>query len=295
MRYKAVSKTKSTGLGRGFDSLIPHDFDKELLSDNKDRIQKLLISQVRPNPQQPRRHFDTQALTELSESIKRYGILQPIIVSGSGSEDNYIIVAGERRWRAAQLSNLAHIPAIIRDQAELEQLEIALIENVQRVDLSPLEQAASIEKLHQQFNMNYSEIAGRLGKATTTVNNIVRLLQLPSEAIEALRSGAISEGHARSILSLKNNTHLQLELLKRIKKLHWSVRQAEQFVTATKTSAASAMQAASRIVTETPETKKLTKILGLPVAIRRTAKGGRLELRFRSDQELAQILKRLLN
>src|SRR6202008_3740234 len=123
------------------------------------------------------------------------------------------IIAGERRWRAAKIAGLTEIPAIIREPQELEELEIALIENVQRVDLSPLEQAISIERLHQQFNMTYRQIAERLAKAETTVNNLVRLLQLPEAAREALSTGRISEGHARAILALKATPALQTELL----------------------------------------------------------------------------------
>src|SRR3989344_2599891 len=208
------------GLGNGFGSLIPADFDASLLMDADERIQNILISEIMPNPEQPRRIFENTALQELSSSIKQYGILQPLIlVPISGNE--YKIVAGERRWGAAQIAGLEKIPAIVRLEQELEQLEIALIENVQRVDLSPLEQAVSIERLHQQFNMTYAQIADRLGKAVTTLNNIVRLLQLPPSGREALQTGLISEGHARAILALKDLPDKQTELLESIKAKGW--------------------------------------------------------------------------
>src|SRR6266568_3667165 len=190
------------GLGRGFDALIPQDFDKSLLADDQGRIKKLDVTDIEANPDQPRQHFDKEALEQLAASIKTYGILQPLVVTPRGK--NYSIVAGERRWRAGRLAGLKHVPVIVRTSKELEQLEIALIENVQRVDLSPLEQAVSIERLHQQFNSPYDAIAKRLGKANSTVVNIARLLQLPDDAKQALLEKKITEGHARQILALKN-------------------------------------------------------------------------------------------
>ena len=164
--------TKS-GLGRGFDSLIPQNFDNSILLDEGERIQKLALSAISPNKDQPRQQFDESSLKELAESIKNHGILQPLVVTET-SKGAYRIVAGERRWRAAGLAKLSSVPAIVRSMKELEELEIALVENVQRVDLSPLEQAVSIEHLHQQFNLGYEAIAKRLGKAVSTVNNTVR-------------------------------------------------------------------------------------------------------------------------
>jgi ParB family transcriptional regulator, chromosome partitioning protein len=282
----------SKGLGKGFDVLIPKDFDEAILLDSQDRVQKLFVSNVHPNPDQPRKSFDKQSLEELAVSIKRYGILQPLIVSPA--DDGYVIVAGERRWRAAQIAGLEQVPAIVRKREELEQLEIALIENVQRVDLSPLEQAVSIERLHQQFNFSYQSIADRLGKGHSTVHNIVRLLQLPVEAREALQNSNISEGHARAILALKGDDDKQTELLQLIIKNHWSVRQAEQFVTSVKQGAES-VKAKSATIAETPETKQLGKSLGVKVTVKRMANGGRLEIHYKSDDELSNLLNRFGN
>src|SRR3990167_2275283 len=172
-----MASTQKRGLGKGFDSLLPQNFDSSMLADEQDRVLKVLITDIKPNKSQPRTIFDQEALRELASSIKRHGVLQPIILTpmeGGG----YSIIAGERRWRAAVLAKLATLPAIIRTAEELEQLEIALVENVQRVDLSPLEQAASIQRLRDQFNIEYEAIAKRLGKAVTTVQNIARLLAL---------------------------------------------------------------------------------------------------------------------
>jgi len=281
----------SKGLGRGFDVLIPTDFDNAILTDVNERVQKLFIDDIEPNPDQPRRSFDKEALEGLAASIKRHGVLQPIIVSPLNNK--YVLVAGERRWRAAQLAGLKDVPAIVRKREELEQLEVALIENVQREDLAPLEQAVSIERLHQQFNVSYQEIANRLGKALPTVHNIVRLLQLPEDARKALHENQITEGHARTVLSLKEHPEKQKELLRLIMKNHWSVRQAEQFVTSVKQGVGSTKRAAKAAVNETPATKQLGKALQTKVTVKRTAKGGRLEIHYKSDEELEQLVSRL--
>lgn len=283
---------RKSGLGRGFDTLIPQDFDKSLILDEGEKIQKLAVSDLQANPDQPRQHFDKQALEQLAESIKMYGVIQPLVVTPL-KEGKYALIAGERRWRAAQLAKVAKVPAIVRTTKELERLEIAIVENVQRVDLSPLEQAVSIEKLHQQFTMTYEAIAKRLGKATSTINNTVRLLQLPEAARTALHERAISEGHARAILALKDAPEKQQELLAAITKHGWSVRQAERFVVSVKEGFKASKATKQRMQTETPATKQLSKKIGTPVHIRRTAKGGKLEISFVSDEQLESILKTL--
>ncbi|HSX27239.1 MAG TPA: ParB/RepB/Spo0J family partition protein [Patescibacteria group bacterium] len=285
-------KKLAIGLGKGFDVLIPKGFDSNILLDKKERIQSVATSKLKPTKDQPRRQFDEEALNELASSIARYGILQPLIVQPL-KNDIYQIIAGERRWRAATKAGIKQVPVIVRTSKELERLEIALIENVQRVDLSPLEQAISIERLHQQFNMSYSDISTRLGKATTTVNNIVRLLQLPEAARQALEQKRITEGHARSILALKDNPERQRRLLELIEGQGWSVRQAEQFVTAHKQGAETVAKAKAKTVKETPETKILTKKLGHPVTVKRTARGGKLEIHFANDEDLNNLIVQL--
>lgn len=286
-----MSTAKKSGLGKGFDALIPQDFDKSLLFDDQERVQKIALKDLTPNPNQPRQHFDKEALEQLADSIKTYGVLQPLVVTPQNG--GYAIIAGERRWRASQLAGLEKVPAIVRTTQELEQLEIAIVENVQRVDLSPLEQAVSIERLHQQFNMTYEAVAKRLGKATSTVNNIVRLLQLPEAARQALSEKKITEGHARAILALKDLPEKQAELLNAIIKKDWSVRQAERFVVSVKEGYKDKKATKARMQTETPATKKLSKRLGAPVHIRRMAKGGKLEIAFKSDEELEKVLDAL--
>lgn len=282
---------KKQSLGKSFGSLLPDSFDHSLLLDEKERIQKLLIQDVIPNPDQPRKTFDDTSLLQLAESIKNYGILQPLIVTPL-NDGKYSLIAGERRWRAAQLAGHKQVPVIVRTSPELESLEIALVENVQRVDLSPIEQALSIARLHEQFNMEYQTIAERLGKATSTLSNLVRLLQLPGAAREALEQQLISEGHARQILALNKEIH-QLELLELIKKHGWTVHQAEQYVVGHKQGVQTPDKAAKRLATTTDETKKLSKFLKAPVSLKRTAKGGKLEIGFKSDDDLERIIKKL--
>ncbi|MDL2342202.1 MAG: ParB/RepB/Spo0J family partition protein [Patescibacteria group bacterium] len=288
-----MSQTPKRGLGRGFETLLPQTFDKALLLPNDDeRIQKLNVDDVIADAEQPRRHFDEKALAELSESIRQHGVLLPLVVRSLGNK-KYQIVAGERRWRASKLAGLKTVPAIVRSLKELQQLEIALVENVQRVDLSPLEQAVSLHRLHDQFSIAYEAIAKRLGKAPSTVNNLVRLLQLPEAAQAALAKHEISEGHARAILALKGQAKEQANLLAAILQHGWSVRQAERYVSSLKAGVKEPAAVRERVQTETPATKALAKQLGAPVHVKRTAKGGRLEITFKDDDELSKILAQL--
>jgi ParB family chromosome partitioning protein len=216
-------------LGRGFDSLIPVNFAVNDVASPGEHVKKIDISKIVANPDQPRKEFSIDSLNELALSIKQHGVIQPIVVTPMG-DNNYRIVAGERRFRASKIAKLKTIPAIVRNHKELDELEISLVENVQRVDLSPIEQALSIVRLHEQFSMSYKDISKKLSKAETTISNIVRLLQLPKDAIEALQNNRISEGHARAILALKTDEKLQKELLNKIITQQLTVRDAEAFV-----------------------------------------------------------------
>ncbi len=278
---------KKQSLGRGFDALIPKDLDKTILEEDKNRVQKLLISDILPNPDQPRREHTPESLNELTLSVKRHGVLQPIIVIKYGK--GYRIVAGERRWRAAKAAGQKDIPAVVRSLQELEQIEVALIENIQRVDLSPLEQALTVYKLQQQFNLSLEEIANKLGKAASTISNLTRLLQLPDDTREALREGKISEGHARAILALKQRPDKQAELLSSILNNGWNVRQAEQFAVVAKKT-----PKPKRISPDDDKlVKAISKSVGNVVKINRKARGGQLVIHFNNDQELAEIAKKL--
>jgi len=279
-----VSNSK---LGRGFDSLIPKNFDSSILVADEERIKKIPVDLLQANPEQPRVHFDDKALGELAASIEQHGILQPLVITPNG--EKFYIITGERRWRAAKLAGIKTIPAVVRTTAQLERLELALVENVQRVNLSPLEQAASIQYLHEQFSLDFATIGVRLGKASATIQNTARLLHLPELAQQALRNKTISEGHARCILSLKDEKG-QLQLLQLIIKNAWSVRQAERYVIAHKKGGASTATAQKRVATTSPQTEKLTQILKTPVTLKRTAKGGKLEISFKNETELKRII-----
>ncbi|MFT4532158.1 MAG: ParB family chromosome partitioning protein [Candidatus Saccharimonadales bacterium] len=280
-----------SALGRGFDSLIPVDFAVEDVVSPGEQVKNLSLSKIIRNPDQPRKEFDPSALQELAESIKRHGVIQPIVVLPVG--DQYRIVAGERRCRASQIAKLKTIPALIRNHKELEELEISLVENVQRVDLSPLEQAVSISKLRDQFSLSLKEIAAKLGKAETTVSNSVRLLKLPEEAVEALQKNAISEGHARAILALSTDTDAQKELLNKIVVQRWSVREAESFVQQKKNKKASV----STLKKNTPEVAKMISNLNTNaasrVSVREKKNGGVVSVSYRTIEELKSVLSSL--
>jgi len=284
-----MSSKKNSGLGKGFDVLMPQGLDALLTDKTKDRIQNVFIKDISANPDQPRRHFDDQALAELSESIKQYGVLQPLLITEIG-QGRYQIIAGERRWRASKMAGLDKVPVVIRTAEELEQIEMSIVENIQRVDLAPLEQAVSIQRLHELFHISIDDISKRLGKAPSTIVNIIRLLQLPPAAQDALQKGRISEGHARSILALKDLPEQQEQLLLLIQKHGWSVRQAEQFVVAAKGGAKTADKAKKRTVTSTPQTKELSKLLNRQVSVSHMAQGGRLVIRFSTDEDLEDLV-----
>lgn len=284
----------SKGLGKDFSALIPDDMLSEALAvgSSQDVVEQISLTDLMPDPQQPRKHFDEQSLDELAQSILEHGIVQPLIVAKNGKQ--YIIIAGERRFRAAQKAGLESAPAIVRSFGEQEKLEIALIENIQRQDLTVLDLAAAYLKLHDQFGLSYDEVAQRVGKSPSAVHNFVRLLKLPLQAKQALHEGIISEGHARQIVALKDES-VQLELLALIVKNKWTVRQAEQFVVGYKqTEAAKSPKPIDRTRTETPETQQLAKRINAPVLVKHMAKGGQLVIRFKNDDHLKSIVESLI-
>lgn len=280
----------SKGLGKGFDALIPQNFDDSILVAEDEKIHKISVDLLVPNPEQPRSVFNEDELAGLASSIKAHGILQPLVVTPHG--DSYYIIAGERRWRAAKQAGLTSVPVVIRSAKQLERLELALVENVQRVNLSPLEQAVSIEYLHEQFSLGYDVIAKRLGKSTSAVQNTARLVRLTDVSKQALAAKQITEGHARAILALKDAAS-QEKLLALIIKNGWSVRQAERYVVAQRDGASSATKAKAKVATTNTQTKKISQVLHSKVTIRRMAKGGKLEIGFSDDKDLQRITKLL--
>lgn len=279
-------------LGRGMDALIPTDIEFSVMADTGLRVQNLLIQDIVPNVDQPRRQWDDASLRELSNSVKQHGVLQPIIVVKHKDSGGYQIVAGERRWRAAKTAGLKEIPSIVRSLKELEQVEMALIENIQRVDLSPLDQALAIYKLQQQFSLKLDAIAAKLGKAPSTISNLTRLLQLPKPAYQALADAKISEGHARAILALKDMPEKQIELLNCILDNSWTVRQAEQFAVRAKRSQTVVKKTAATPA-DTKLTERLAKALDTQVRVSRRARGGQLIIGFENDDQLQKISQKL--
>ncbi len=275
-----------TALGRGFDGLIPVGFNVDEVAVPGESIKQIAIDKIHINPDQPRKHFDDVALQELASSIKQHGIIQPLVVTPVS--DGYRIVAGERRYRASKLAKLAKLPVIVRNHQELEELEIALVENVQRVDLSPLEQALSIVRLRDQFSLTPKDIAKKLGKAETTISNTVRLLQLTKRGIEALSDGRISEGHARALLALKADEQAQEQLLNEIEQKKYSVREAEQWVQNWKK-----QREQKNNSTDILLVNRLTKLKksGLKIAHRQKKTGGQIIVDYKTQNELDAIIK----
>lgn len=285
---KRMTQIPKRGLGSGLQTLIPQNFDDSLLLKQDERIQKIAIEQISADKGQPRYTFDDQSLIELADSIKIHGILQPLVVTLEAN-GKYRIVAGERRYRAAQLTGLKQLPVIVKKLAHTERSEVSIVENIQRVDLSPMELAISLFRLRTEFGLKNGQIAKQIGKAESTVNNIIRLIKLPKKAQKALEDNRITEGHARAILSLEQWPELQQELLEKIIKHDWNVRQAERFAAANK-EGESKEKVAERTQNETPQTKMLGKKIGAVVQIKPLAKGGKLEIRYKDDQDLERII-----
>lgn len=281
----------SRGLGRGIDSILPSDININRLVPGIS-VQEIDVSELKPNPKQPRRTISDIELSELAQSIREHGVLQPLLISKIA--DDYEIIAGERRFRAAKKAGLKTVPCIVKNYSELQTLEVALIENMQREDLGPLEQAASIKRLHDDFEQTYEQIAKRLGRAYASVANNVRLLNLPTNIQDALTAGKISEGHARSLLSLQD-TNKQEVLFKQIVSQGWSVRRAEQFVKEVKASGElnkKSVQRNSKYV-ENNNTKALSKKLNTTVVINPMAKGGFIKIEYKNDTDLEAIFEKI--
>ncbi len=295
---------RKRGLGRGFDALIPTpvietEFDVTANVDETgqrtsgDQVREVDPGLVDPNPHQPRQNFDEAALEALAASIRVHGILQPMVVTQKGPR--YELIAGERRLRAAKIAGLETVPVIVRSFDEQEKLELALIENLMRAELNPLEVATAYRKLLDQFNLRLADLSERIGKDISTISNTTRLLLLPAEAKRALIENKITEGHARTLLSMKeDNPERQeakrLELLSMILRNNWGVRQAEEYARGYKGKKGSKKAAAARIAAVNQLTMDLGDYLGAKVTQIQRAKGGRLVIEYYSDEELNRII-----
>jgi len=260
------------------------------LSDAGDKSYALEIEigKIAANPYQPRVKFDEEKLEELSQSIKSHGIIQPLVVSRSGSQ--FELIAGERRLQAAKIAGLEKVPAVVRETKEKEKLELALAENVQRHNLNPIEEANAYRRMEKDFQMNQEEVARKIGKSRSAVANKTRLLNLPIEVQKALMEENITEGHAKAILAL-NNSEKQRALLDLILKSNLTVRQAED-----KTKEVS-VKSHRRKVNIDPEIKelenKLTEALGTKVKIKKSGDGGKIVIDYYSEEELDGILDKI--
>jgi ParB family transcriptional regulator, chromosome partitioning protein len=290
---------KKRGLGRGFDALIPtqlvdEEFDVTAKVDESgkrtagDAIREVVPELVDPNPHQPRQNFDANELQALAASIRVHGILQPLVVTKVGSR--FELIAGERRLRAAKIAGLDTVPVIVRSFDEQEKLELALIENIQRAELNPLELATAYRKLVDQFNMSLADISQRVGRERSTVSNTMRLLHLPIEAKHALVDGRITEGHARVILSIEE-ADKQLMILDMMIRKHWTVRQAEEYARGFRGVLGSAKKAEARIAGINQLTMDLGDFLGTKVTQLQMAKGGKLVIEYYSEEELERIYR----
>lgn len=292
------------GLGKGLDSLIPNAVGeakvkkepvKETVTEKKEPETLVKITMVEPNRKQPRKNFDEDALQELSDSIKQFGLLQPILVQDR--RDHYEIIAGERRWRAAKLAGLKEIPVIIRDYSDQEIMEISLIENIQREDLNPIEEAQAYKRLLTEFNLKQDEVAERVSKSRAAVTNSIRLLKLSDEVQQMVIDDMISTGHARTLLAVEDKDE-QYNLAQRIFDEKLSVRDVEKLVKnlhkpekAPKKTENKTMEVIYQDIEEKLKQKLSTKVVV-------TSKGegtGKIEIEFYNNEDLDRILDMIGN
>ncbi len=280
-----MSRPHERGLGRGLGALIPRA---------STGLRDIAVDTVRPNPWQPRHNFDQQELDELAQSIREHGVLQPILVSQQ-SDGTYQLITGERRWRAVQLAGLETVPALVKETTPLASLEMALVENIQRSDLNPLEEAHAFRQLLDEHGMTQEQLAQRIGKSRVAVTNTLRLLQLPEAVLKALAEGGITEGHARAILTANDDTR-RLALLAHVLESHLSVRDTEAL--AREFNMDRPMDEIRPPETVDPETERLEDAfrhaLGTRVRLVRGKSGGRLIIHFYSDEELQGIYEAIV-
>jgi ParB family chromosome partitioning protein len=269
---------KTFGLGRGLDALIPRAATTE--------IPEIPLERIARNPHQPRNRFDEAETADLAASIALHGVLQPIVVRAS-ADGGYELIAGERRLRAARLAGLTHIPAVIRESAAGEQLELALVENLQRQDLNAIEEAAAYRELIDRFALSHEEVARRVGKSRVAISNALRLLDLTVETRQAIAEGRITEGHGRALAAL-TVPELQRAALLIVIERHLSVRQTEELVRRKRDATPS--RRGNPIGSDLADLEaQLRGLLATRVGIVRTRRGGRLVIDFYSDEELDRL------
>ncbi len=281
--------SKKPALGRGLSALIPAKSEENQESKG---LRVVPVTAVVPNPHQPRSLMDGEKLAELAASIREHGLIQPLIVTQTG--ENYTLIAGERRWRAAQLAGLAELPVIVKEATPQAMLELAIIENVQRADLNAVEEATAYRQLMDEFGLKHEEVAQRVGKARSTVSNLVRLLELPQVVQQAVIEGGISSGHARALAALPT-ADMQTAVMQQILKRRFNVRETEALV---QKLLEAAKPTPKRKKTLSPELAALQtrfeQTLGTRVHINKDAKGGKVIIHFYSDEELQTIYETIV-
>jgi len=280
---------KRTGLGKGLDALIPSNIADP--ASRQDHIINFIATHtIKANPRQPRSNFNDQDLKDLANSILEHGIIQPLILTEGNNPDEFILIAGERRLLAAQDIGLDTVPAIIRKVTEQDSLEIALIENIQRSDLNPLERAEAYRQLKDEFGLAHEEIGRKVGKSRVSITNTLRLLKLPKKILDALLQNRLSEGHARSLLQLPTSQS-QIGALKTILDRNLNVRQTEELVRKL-TGAKPRLKKNQKSKPEiTAIEEKIRQKLGTKVTINHGKKSGRITIHYYSEEELNALLE----
>ena len=287
---------KRPGLGKGLDALIPQTETPlpPIAADAPNSVNEIPVNAIAPNPRQPRSIFDAEELTELAASIQEHGIIQPLIITHGENPNRFILIAGERRLMAAKKAGLVTVPAILRDSTEQDRLELALIENVQRADLSALETAEAYRQLTDEFNLSHGEIAKRVGKSRVSVTNTLRLLNLPPSVLEALSAGKISEGHARALLALPN-AQAQAAALQTVLDKGLNVRQTEELVRKLSGEKPAQKPKPKPVPEIAALEERLRSSLGTKVNLKHGKKGGTITIHYYSNEELDSLLQRFLD
>ena len=296
---------KKKGLGKGLDSLIPDNKSMKSVTSEKtveskedaaakSGVQVMKINEVEPNRDQPRKNFDEDALLELSDSIKQFGVLQPLLVRKR--KDYYEIIAGERRWRAAKLAGVKEVPVIEKEYTDQEILEIGLIENIQRENLNPIEEAIAYKRLLEEFNLKQDEVAERVSKSRTAVTNSMRLLKLSDKVQQMIIDDMISTGHARALLAI-DDPELQYTLANKIFDEKLSVRETEKLVKEIKNpkKPKEKKPVANSFIYQDLE-EKMKSVFGTKVSIASKGKGkGKIEIEYYSDDELEHLFDMMMS
>ena len=283
---------KKQALGKGLSSLINTNNN---IGRKSSYIENFSIDKIKPNPYQPRMNIKPEDLIDIAESIREHGVIQPLIITKDENDpDTYYIIAGERRFRAAQIAGLKTIPVVIKETSPQEMLELALIENIQRKDLNPLEEALAFRQLQNEFGLTHKLIAQKVGLSRVAITNKIRLLTLPKEIKEMILNGDISEGHARALLGLHDSTSI-IAAADIIVKKGLTVRETEKLVQKINYGKKGPKTIMQRLTKQDEEwAKALSKKLGFTTQIKKQSNGGKIVIRFNNEDELKKIIDKLL-